>query len=211
MIVIRSKPLLLMKITTVLFISAILGCGTPPSKKPKTIIGKPKPAVNIPKEEIPVIKEPKIPEGAVSANFLSDNTPFYAFVHKVDKKKGITTIRFEKPNIPHIVLPETYGASLSMLRFDEFDRDLLLVTAKLKDPVFNKYYLYVHRNNTWKLVVNGFAIHQDNNPHTLEPIVVDPDDPTKMLRYYSVFDLDKTSNLGYTWRLLTESIPIKNK
>lgn len=211
MAVISSKPLLLMKIATAFFIIAFLGCGTPPSKKPKTIIGEPDTRVNIPQEEIPVVIEPKLPAGAVSANFITSETPFYAVVDKIDRRKGVTTIRFEKPSVPKIVIPDAYGASLSTLRFDEFDRDLLLVTTKLKDPVFNKYYLYIYRNSTWKLVVNGFAIHQDNNPESLVPIVVDPDDPSRMKRYYSVFDLDETSTLGYTWRLLSESVPILNK
>ena len=211
MCVTKGKPSLFMKFTTILFISAMVGCGTPPANKNKTVIGTPENRVNIPKEEIPTVVEPRLPSGAIRANFLADNTPFYAAVDKVDKRNGITTIRFEKPGVPKIMIQEAYGAKLTSLRFDEFDRDLLLVTTKLKDPVFNKYYLYVYRNNQWKLVVNGFAIHRDNNPDSLEPIVVDPEQPTHMMRYYSVFDLDENTSAGYTWRLLTESVPILNK
>ena len=60
------------------------------------------------------------------------------------------------------------------------------------------------------MVVNSFAIHKDNMSDTLVPIRVDPENPNYMLRYYSVFDLDETSDLGYTWRLLSERIPIND-
>tara|TARA_R110002072_G_scaffold303113_1_gene494163 strand:+ start:63922 stop:64566 length:645 start_codon:yes stop_codon:yes gene_type:complete len=208
-----NKPHFLMHVATIATVCLIIGCGAP-QKKSKTIIGPPiedDTIINIPQEELPVIEEPKIPKGAVVANYRAEATPFYAIVDKVDKRRGTTTIAFERPEVPSIVIPDTYGATLTSLRFDEFDRDLLLVKSKLKDPVFTKYHLYVLRNNRWKLVVNGFSIHKDNNPESLTPIIVDPENPKKMKRYYSVFDLDENSELGYTWRLLQESVPILNK
>ncbi|QIE60125.1 hypothetical protein G5B37_11300 [Rasiella rasia] len=211
-----NKPNVFMQVAISVSLTLLFGC-VAPADKSKNVIG-PTPTVedtttvvNIPKDELPVIIEPKLPKGAVTANFRADQVPFYAVVDKVDRRRGRTTIKFEKPDVPAIVLNESYGATLETLRFDEFDRDLLLVKSKLKDPVFTKYYLYVLRNNQWKLVVNGFSIHQDNNPGSLNPIMVDANDTNKMKRYYSVFDLDETSSLGYTWRLLQESVPILNR
>ncbi|MDX1463251.1 MAG: hypothetical protein R3359_09350, partial [Marinirhabdus sp.] len=209
------KPQVFMNVVAIAAIGLLLGCGAPPQKKSKNIIGpnteEDTSIINIPKDDIPVIEAPKLPSGAITANFKPDQTPFYAVVDKVDRRRGTTTIKFEDAQVPPIVIDKTYGASLESLRFDEFDRDLLLVKSKLKDPVFTKYYLYVLRNNQWKLVVNGFSIHKDNNPENLDPIVVDPENPSNMKRYYSVFDLDQNSTTGYTWRLLQESVPIKNR
>lgn len=210
-----NKPNIFMQVATLITLSLILSCGTPPKDKNKSIIGPPVedttvPA-NIPKDDLPVINEPKIPNGAVTANFLTNKKPFYAVVEKTDTRNGRTTIAFENGTAPKIVISDAYGANLETLRFDEFDRDLLLVKTKLKDPVFTKHYLYILRNNQWKLVVNGFSIHKDNNPESLKPIIVDPANPNHMKRFYSVFDLDQNSSKGYTWRLLSESVPIMNK
>tara|TARA_A100000171_G_C2135929_1_gene150226 strand:+ start:2306 stop:2956 length:651 start_codon:yes stop_codon:yes gene_type:complete len=210
-----NKPNLYMHVATLITVSLILSCGSPPKEKNKNIIGPPvedtTTPVNIPKDDLPKLEEPKVPKGAVTANFLSEREPFFAVVDNVDRRNGRTTVVFEGAAAPKIIIPDAYGATLTTLRFDQFDRDLLLVKAKLKDPVFTKHYLYVLRNNKWKLVVNGFSIHKDNNPESLDPIVVDPENPRNMRRYYSVFDLDKTSSKGYTWRLHTESVPILNK
>jgi hypothetical protein len=197
-------------LVSAILIAVFLGCGTPTRKPGGDIIGTSPQTTEVPpKEEI--IIEPVIPEGAVTANFLSGEVPFYAYVKNVDKSRGITSISFENTLLPDINIPESYGASLSSLRFPELDRDILLVTSRLKDPNFNKYYVYILKNNQWKQMVNGFAIHKSNRPDTLNPIIIDPGNPNNMLRYYSVFDLDQTSGKKYTWRLLTESIPIKYK
>ena len=185
-----------------------------PPKNTKPIIGEEIPvAVDTAQTaEQVIITPPPLPPGAISANFLTDTTPFYARVKSVDKKRGRTTINFEKSTIPEIVIPEeTYGASLSSLRFDVFDRDLLLVNATLKDPKFNKYYAYILKNNQWKQVVNAFAIHKENKPDTLQPIKMNPLNDREMIRYYSVFNIDETSETGYTWLLLSETVPIENK
>lgn len=210
-----NKPTFFMHVATLISISLIVACVSPPKEKSRNIIGPPvddrSTPVNILKEDLPIIEESKLPKGAVEANFLSEREPFFAVVEKADKRNGRTTIAFENAAAPKIVIPDTYGATLSTLRFDTFDRDLLLVKAKLKDPVFTKHYVYILRNNQWNLVVNGFSIHKDNNPESLKPIVVDPENTNNMKRYYSVFDLDETSSKGYTWRLLTESVPILNR
>jgi hypothetical protein len=210
-----NKPNFFMQVALLIITGILWSCGSPPKDKNKSIIGPPvedtaRP-VDIPKEDLPIIEEPKLPKGAVSANFLSGSEPFFAVVEKVDQRYGRATIAFEDAAAPKIVIPDAYGASLTSLRFAEFDRDLLLVKVKLKDPVFTKYFLYVFRNNEWKHVVNGFSIHKDNNPDSLEPISIDTANPHNLKRYYSVFDLDATSSKGYTWRLLTESVPILNK
>jgi hypothetical protein len=198
----------LLPILLILFFSA---CGTPTKKEPKSIIDS-SPEVTEPSVmEEETITMPSIPKGAISANFFSGEVPFYAYVKEIDRQKGITFISFEKALIPDIILEKTYGATLSSLRFAEFESDLLLVTARLKDPNFKKYHLFVLKNNQWKPVVNSFAIHMDNRPDTLNPIWIDPENPENMQRYYSVFDLNSERSTVYTWLLLKESIPIINK
>ncbi|PVW17285.1 hypothetical protein [Marixanthomonas spongiae] len=187
-----------------LFLLIISSCGSP-AKKQNKIIGDGVPADN----EV-VIKKPPRPEGAIVANFNGDSVPFYSYVKNVDTVKAITTIAFEGNQFPEINIPKSYGAVLDTLQFKGIDRDLLLATAKLKDTSFNKYFLYKLHNNQWKPVVNGFAIHKSNRPDTLRPIRIAPKDSTKVIRYYSVFDLDKNSETGYRWKLLRETIPMEN-
>ncbi|MFC7357936.1 hypothetical protein ACFQO1_09575 [Jejudonia soesokkakensis] len=188
----------------------LFGCGSNPKENPpKEIIKNTTPIEEVIIE--PVIKEPILPPGAVEANFIEGEVPLYAHVKYVDKKNGKTIIAFQDKKLPPITISETYGASLSSLRFDEFDRDLLLITTKLKDPIFNKYFLYIYKDGQWKKVVNGFSLHKSHVTDSLIPIRIDPENPNNLFRYYSVFDLDETSELGYTWRLLSESIPIQNK
>lgn len=200
-----------MKYLVSLYVFGLLfGCGSNPKETPpKEIIKDPTPVVEVIEE--PIIEEPVVPPGAVEANYIKGDVPFYAHVKYVDKKNGKTIIAFENKKLPPITISETYGATLSSLRFDEFDRDLLLITTKLKDPIFNKYFLYLYKDGQWKKVVNGFSLHKSHVTDSLVPIRVDPENPNHLFRYYSVFDLDETSELGYTWRLLSESIPIQHK
>ena len=46
------------------------------------------------------------------------------------------------------MMPKSYGGTVSSINLDGFDSDLLLLTAKLKDPNFNKYFLFVLREMT---------------------------------------------------------------
>lgn len=201
-----------MKLIGLALLFVLINCGTPQKKRPsssetnneKVIIS------SEPKTEKPEEK-PALPNGAVTAHFTSGTLPYYGYVQKVDKRKGETTIAFENNKAPLLKIPKTYGAKLEVLTFPEFKSDLLLVTAQLKDPIFNKYFLYVLKNGGWQPVVNGFALHKSHVNDTLVPITVDPEKPDHMFRYYSVFDLDEESELGYTWRLFNESIPIQNQ
>ncbi len=185
----------------------LIACGTPTPQKPKEVII---PRDTVSQVTIPVETEiiPSIPDNAVSANYINGAPPFYGFVDEVNHLKKTTLIRFEEGRAPDLVIEKSYGATIEDLRFPEFDSDLLLVTAVINDPNFNKYYLYRFEDNQWLPVVNGWAIHKDNRPDTLQPITVSSVKPGHMHRYYSVFDLDKDSELGYTWRLLEETIPV---
>ena len=147
----------------------------------------------------------------MSANFKTDKIPFYGFVKKIDTRKGVTTIAFQENKAPTLVLKDTYAATISMLRFAGFDRDLLLVDTKIKDPQFHKYHLYILKNNAWLPVIKPFSIHESHVTDELQPIFVDPENANNMFRYYSVFDIDETSDLGYTWRLFNESVGIINR
>ena len=192
----------------------LISCGAPQPKSISNVVPEDKATPILIVEQEPVeevVAVPMIPHGAITANYVSGNDAFYGYVENNSPAQGATVIAFENDLAPKIVLNDTYGAELSFLRFPEFDRDLLLINARLKDPNFNKYYLYILKKNKWKLVVNGWAIHKSNDPNALDPIIVDPKKPDHMKRFYSVFDLDKESALGYTWRLLEESIPIENR
>ena len=184
-------------------------CGTSTQKSNTVVIGKDTASVIVDPPHEAIIA-PTIPPDAVTANYRKNAKAFYGYVKDVYMPGALTTIAFEDNAAPELLLENSLGAEISYLRFPQFESDLLLVNTVIKDPNFNKYYLYVLRDNQWKQVVNGWAIHKDNRPDTLQPITIDEDDPGKMFRYYSVFDLDKDSELGYTWRLLNESISIEN-
>jgi len=190
-----------------------LGCADS-VKESNTIVEEPEP------ESTPIILEtitskpvkiiPVIPDGAVFGNYNGDSIPFYARVRFVDNKNQITYIAFENDFLPQILIPKSNGGEISKVSLNGFDRDLLLVTAKLKDPNFKKYFLYVLRDNIWKPVMNGFAIHLTNLAEVDQPFKLNPNNPNELLRYYSVFNLDASNPLGYTWLLLEESVPIEN-
>lgn len=151
-----------------------------------------------------------IPEGAVNANFLGAQDSIYAYVKEVDMRSEKTTIAFQNNKLPKISIPESVGAELQILKLKKFNKDLLLVNAKLKDTNFNEYYLYFWNDTAWTQPVNRFAIHKSNMSDTLVPIQTNPNDSTQLLRYYSVFDMDRNSAQKYSWRLLSESLPIEN-
>ena len=180
----------------------VFACGRPPQKLQKRDIGH---EVEVIREEM----EPVIPESAVTADFGGGPDVFYAYIKRIDPENAVTYIGFEKDRFPEVKIPKTYGAVLSSLHFEGYDGDLLLVTAKLKDTNFNKYFLYILRDSLWKPMTNGFAIHKSHLSDTLVPISPNPNKPNELLRYYSVFDLDNSNGAGYTWRLLRESVPIE--
>lgn len=187
------------------------GCGAP-SKQNKTIIGETQ--KEIPKEETEsntIIVMSEIPDGAVSGNFNLDAASFYAAVDLVDTENETTTIAFEDQSMAAITIPEAIGASLSSVRFDEFDRDILLVNSVYKDPIFRKYYLYILKGNEWQPVVDGFILHIENISGDMVPIKVDPSNSNRMIRSYSVFNMDPESETKYTWILKEETADIINR
>jgi len=202
-----------MKILLLISLFYVAACGSSSKKNNRVIIGtseevtQPISEVNKPPTETSTLT----PNGAATGNFYKDRVEFYGYVANVDINKGITTISFQDNIAPSIRLEERYGATLSTLRFKEFNSDLLLVDTKINDPQFHKYHLYILKNNQWLPVVNPFAIHESHKEAQQNPIIVDPDNPNNMFRYYSVFDIDDTNETGYGWRLHNESIPILNK
>ena len=203
-----------MKLPLLISLFYFIACGSSSEKTNSVVIGSKMPQTETISEEIitePEVVMPILPIGAVSANYMADNIPFYAFVQNIDLRKGITTIAFQNNKAPSFSIKERYGATLKMLRFDEFDRDLLLVDTKLKDPQFHKYHLYILKNEQWLPVVKPFAIHESHKDAQKNPIFIDPNNPNNMFRYYSVFDIDETNEAGYGWRLHNESVAIKNR
>ena len=185
----------------------LFSCGTPtPKTDNEAVIKKDTVVQDTPPVEADPL--PKVPENAVTANYISGSPAFYGYVADVNFVQATTTIGFEDNLAPSLIIADSYGASIDYLRYPEFESDLLLVTAVIKDPNFNKYYLYQLKDYYWKEVVNGWAIHKENRPDTLQPVTVSSTKANHMHRYYSVFDLDKDSELGYTWRLLEETIPL---
>lgn len=144
-----------------------------------------------------VIEEPKaatkLPNGAVKGDFSGTKDTLYAYVKSVDTANETTIIGFEKEILPEISIPESIGAELKLLKLKNFRNDVLLVNAKLKDTNFNEYYLFVYKDSLWKQPVNRFDIHKSNMSDSLVPLKNNPKDSTQLLRYYSVFDMDKKS------------------
>lgn len=161
-------------------------------------------------EKIPILDEtPELPEGALIADFIGTQDSLFAFVKKVDISTETTLIGFENEKLPNIIIPESIGAALSLLKLKNFQKDVLLINAKLKDTNFNEYYVFVWNDSVWKQPVNRFNIHKSNMTDTLVPISNNPEDSTQLLRYYSVFNMDRKSEKKFTWKLMKESIPIE--
>ena len=147
----------------------LIGCGTSTQRSNTVVIGKDTTSVVVePTKE--VIIEPTVPADAVTANYRKNSKAFYGYVNDVYMPGALTTIAFEDGVAPQLLLENSLGAEISFLRFPQFESDLLLINTVIKDPNFIKYYLYVLRDNKWKQVVNGWAIHKDNRPDTLQPI-----------------------------------------
>ncbi|MCZ4319670.1 hypothetical protein O4H26_11760 [Aequorivita viscosa] len=183
----------------------IFGCNQLHHKKEiKTV-------VEIEEPSLTIIAKPKIPEGALKADFLGNSDSLYAYIKNIDTTNEVTHIGFEEKKLPEIAIPESIGAELKILKLKNFQNDVLLVNAKLKDTNFNEYYLFVYNNSNWKQPVNRFAIHKSNMADSLIPITNNPKDSTQLVRYYSVFNMDRKSEKKFTWKLMQESIPITDK
>jgi hypothetical protein len=154
---------------------------------------------------------PAIPDGAVTGLFSANDAPFYAAVDKVDDENQTTRISFQSEGLSAINIPESKGATLQSVKFDGFEQDVLLVNSVYKDPIFRKFYLYTLKGNTWHPVVDGFILHVDNITDELVPIDVDRANPNKMVRSYSVFDMDPESGTKYTWILHEETVEVLNR
>jgi len=201
-----------MKITSLLIISLLLACGSPKkSGDPVVVIpdrdeSAPPPVASKPTPP-PKPKDP--PMGAVTASFQDNGSPLYAYVKKVNKRKGGMTIAFEGNRLPQIEVREGQSADLSIVTLKDFSRPLLLVNAQLKDPDFRKYHLYVWKDGSWLQPIRPWAVHLDHSPNQLETLRQDRAGFVK--RYYSVFDLDTEGDSTYTWRLLEEEVPVRTK
>jgi len=131
------------------------------------------------------------------------------FVKEMDTSTEKTLIGFENELLPELTIPESIGAHLHLIKLKNFQNDVLLVNAKLKDTNFNEYYVFVWKDSLWKQPVKRFNIHKSNMTDTLVPIRNNPEDSTLLLRYYSVFVMDRKSEKKFTWKLMSESVPIE--
>ena len=142
----------------------------------------------------------------VRADFNGDRNEFFAHICTVNPTDESTTICFEHSKYPPLVVSNAIGGHITSLKLKGSDRDYLLFTANTNDEQFAKYFLFVLRNNEWKPVMNSFCIHKSNLSSALTPIRVDPNRPDKLLRYYSVFDLDEANLHKSPWKLEQESV-----
>ncbi len=170
---------------------------------------KPEIDLNTPEPSNVIIEKIDLPEGAIIADFFGNQDSLYAFIKENDPSNEVTLISFENNKLPEISIPESIGADLHILKLKNFDSDVLLVNAKLRDTNFNEYYLFVWKDSIWKQPVNRFDIHKSNMTDTLIPIRNNPKDSSQLLRYYSVFDMDRTSEKKYSWKLMQESVSIE--
>lgn len=150
-----------------------------------------------------------IPEGAMIADFLGNQDSLYAYVKEIDFPNQTTYIGFEDDRMPNISIPESIGAKLQVLKLNNFSQEVLLINATPVDTNFNEYYLFVWNDSLWTEPVNRFDIHKSNMSDTLTVLTDDPRDSTKILRYYSVFDMDSKSEKKYSWKLMRESVVIE--
>ncbi len=196
----------------VAFLWAVISCGAPP--KPKSHIIENDPKQDNTKEENETntsISMTNIPEDAVRGSFELLTPPFYAAVEVVDNENQTTTIYFENEAISKITIPEAVGASLSSVRFDQFEQDVLVVNTIYTDPIFRKYYLYILKDKKWMPVVDGFILHVENISEDNLPIKIHPTRSNQMIRSYSVFDMDPESDTKYSWILHEETTDILNR
>ncbi len=156
-----------------------------------------------------IAEKTELPEGALYADFMGNQDSIFAFIKEIDASTETTLIGFQNKKLPEITIFESIGAQLNILKLKNFDSDVLLVNAKLKDTNFNEYYLFVWEDSIWKQPVNRFDIHKSNMADTLIPIKNNPKDSTQLLRYYSVFNIDRTSEKKYSWKLMQESVSIE--
>lgn len=145
----------------------------------------------------------------VRADFNGDRVKFYAHISSVDIVSETTTIHFENENCNPLVVYNAMGGSLSSLSLPGSDRDFLLFSATINENEFTRYFLFVLRNNQWKQVLHPFAIHKSNQAEIESLIGVDPTDSTKILHYYSVFDLEESQTSLNPWKLKQESVSIQ--
>tara|TARA_R110002012_G_scaffold57095_5_gene147043 strand:- start:44199 stop:44780 length:582 start_codon:yes stop_codon:yes gene_type:complete len=176
----------------------------------KKISDKSEPPKELLIEETPsfIDEKPELPKGALTADFIGNQDSIYAFVKKVDLTSQKTLIGFENELLPEITIPESIGANLQLLKLKNFQNDVLLINAKLRDTNFNEYYVFVWKDSLWKQPVNRFAVHKSNMNDTLVPIMNNPKDSTLLLRYYSVFNMDRKSEKKFTWKLMSENVSI---
>lgn len=148
------------------------------------------------------------PEGALKADFFGNQDSLHVFIKSVDTTNETILIGFENELLPEITFPESLGAHLNILKLKNFENDVLLVNVIPKDTNFNEYYVFVWKDSAWNQPVNHFFIHKSNMSDTLVPIKNNPKDTMQLMRYYSVFEMDPTSDKKYSWRLMQESISI---
>ena len=145
----------------------------------------------------------------VLADFNGDRNAFFAHICTVNPANESTTICFEHSKYLPLVVSNTIGGQITSLKLKGSDRDFLLFTANISDGEFAKYFLFVLRNNEWKPVMNSFCIHKSNLSSAKTPIRVDPNHPDKLLRNYSVFQLDEANLHKSPWKLEEESVKKK--
>lgn len=180
-----------MRFCILIFLISSMGCKQPEIKK---IAVPPTPS--------------SIPKGALHADFFGNQDSLYAFVKEIDLPNQITYIGFEDDSLPLIAIPESMGAKLQTIKLSIFPQDLLLINATPIDTNFHEYHVYIWKDSLWKQPVNRFYIHNSNFNDSLVPIMEDPKDSTKLLRHYSVFDMDTHSDKKYLWQLRQESVRI---
>lgn len=194
------------------FLLLVVSCGAPIKHSGKIIVDESKEvSVNEETETNTIEIMPAIPEGAVTGLFSVNDAPFYAAVDRVDDENQMTTISFQNDGLSAINIPESKGATLRSIKFDGFEQDVLLVNSVYKDPIFRKFYLYTLKGNNWQPVVDGFILHVDNVDDEVIPIAVDRANPNKMVRSYSVFDMDPESDTKYTWIVHEETVDILDR
>lgn len=157
------------------------------------------------------LAEFKDSDEGITADFTGHSVPIFCFVKEIDYDARTTVIGFKNDILKDLRVANTLGGTLKKIKIKGFKTDLLLFEGEIEDPKFVKYHLFIVKNNTWVPVIDPFTIHENHLVKIEKPIWANPQNPSQLIRCYSVFDLENQNKGLPPWKLLTEKVAIINK
>ena len=105
-----------------------------------------------------------------------------------------------------LTFPDEYKTSKVTVQPHPFydDQQIIVVNPDRSKGDFKEFFVYARDGKQWKLWLTPWSLHKDNVAAHPVAFIADPDDPTQVLRYYSVYDLEDPEN--YHWKTFRESV-----